>query len=83
MSTPTGLDALGHRVPASRTSAAYRWLRSSIGLSRQDAFSLSQSAAHKVAKDDPHGVFVSCDGLIDLTGAYRLLAILCTEQEEQ
>ena len=78
VSAATGLSALGSRVPAKRASAAYKWLRS-LGLSQEQAWGLSQSAADKIARDAPHGVFVHCEGLIDLTGAYRLMAILCTD----
>ncbi len=74
----SGFDAWGQPIPSNRRGAAYEWLRS-IGLTQEDAWSVTEASVHALEQDRPLSVFDVCQGKVDLTGAYRLLAILSTE----
>lgn len=83
---PSGYAAMGHRVPPHRLSNAYKTIKEIIpNISTEDAMTVVGKMANCVERDDPYGALLDhSDGYatarpIDLTGSYRLLAVLCTD----
>lgn len=79
IASPSGFDAMGHPIPASRRQRAYKWLRSDeIGLSQEQAYTLVGQVASALERDEPHCALDFGRDHLDLTGAYRLMAYLLT-----
>ena len=72
-----GFDAIGKPVPEKRRDAAYQWLRS-INVEREKAWSTVEMMAEHIQRDHPHEAMEAARKAVDLTGAYRLLALLLT-----
>lgn len=87
MAHPSGFDAMGLPVPPERISEAYRHAKD-MGLNTEDAFTIVGYMADALERDDPHRALRSSSvgfkaekqpAPLDLTGRYRLLAVLCTD----
>lgn len=85
MSAPNGFDAMGREVPSERVAEAYRHAKE-MGLNTEDAFTVVGYMADAIERDDPYRALL--DGSagfkkqivpLDLTGRYRLMAVLCTD----
>lgn len=79
MSTPSGFNAFGHPVPTERQAAA---LDTAVEVFGQDAMladPVIRAAARYTGLDQPDKALTVLRNITDLTGAYRLLAVLCTE----
>ena len=72
-----GFAAMGQPVPEKRRDAAYQWLRS-INVGREQAWSTVETMAEHIQRDHPHEAMEAARKNVDLTGAYRLLALLLT-----
>lgn len=73
-----GFNAFGKPVSQLRRDAGYKLLQS-FGLSSESAWSCTESASRHIEKDRPHEAVERLLLDVDLTGAYRLLAVLCTD----
>ena len=71
----SGFAAMGSRVPNYRRDAAYQWLRS-IGIDREQSWSTVVRMAECLERDEPHVAMKAAEEIVDLTGAYRLMALL-------
>lgn len=84
----SGLDALGHKVPDHRIEAGYELVKDVFGLDSLTAMSITKSAAMAIERDDTIQIIGENSHLteamrkIDLTGRYRLLAVMLTAQNE-
>ena len=75
----SGFDNMGKPIPNVRRDRAYHWLQDDVGLEREKAWNMVQLVSNHLERDHPHDAIDSAFKLgIDLTGAYRLLAILLT-----
>lgn len=74
------MNNLGKHVPNSRRDVAYQWLQS-IGVERVEAFSAVETIAGHLERDHPHEGLEAGRKVVDVTGAYRLFAILLTDPE--
>lgn len=79
----SGWESFGKSIPASRMTCAYETLKEMIPtLETEVAFSIIGKMATHVEKDRPFQIIGAIEGLdkdlalVDLTGRYRLLAIL-------
>lgn len=74
-----GMNAFGKPVPLYRKSAGLEHLRQMIpGLSTAQATKVIDQMAEKIARDQPYEAMqVPQQVRLDLTGTYRLLAVLC------
>lgn len=72
-----GFDAMGRPVPEKRRDNAYQWLRS-IGVGREKAWDTVETMAGHIERDHPHEALEAARKVVDITGAYRLLALLLT-----
>lgn len=77
MTTLSGFNAMGHPIPEPRKQAAYNWLRTMF--SQDEARSLVDAVANKLERDEPYEAQEVVMEHLDLTGAYRLMAVLLTE----
>lgn len=99
MSTLDGYDAIGHPIPATRLSAAYRAVKDMIpDISTEHAMALVGRVADALERDEPYealreathapigrdvhspvaSVVPTTPVALDVTGGYRLLALLLT-----
>jgi hypothetical protein len=77
VTTPSEFEAFGKPVPAFRRDNAYSWLKST-GVERSAAWSTVEAMAQHIERDHPHEARERALQTVDLTGAYRLLAVLVT-----
>lgn len=73
-----GFDAMGKPIPAYRREEAYRTCREEFGLSSEYSWSVVTSMSQALERDNPHIALESALSYIDLTGAYRIMAVLLT-----
>lgn len=71
-----GMGAMGHPIPDYRRDAAYRTCREAFGMSSADAMSCVSGTAEQLERDKPYEAMGMAMRYIDLTGAYRLFAVL-------
>lgn len=79
MSAPSGFSAFGQPVPVERQVAALDTAVEQIGVSDMLADPVIREAARYVELDQPDEALIVLRNITDLTGAYRLLAVLCAE----
>jgi hypothetical protein len=78
-----GLGAMGHPIPDYRKDEAYRTCREDFGMTADKAFGAVQGCAQALERDRPYeAMSQAMKQGIDLTGAYRLMAVLLTYQED-
>lgn len=75
--TSSGLGAMGHPIPAYRRQAGYDFCRS-LGLTQERATEAVSGVAGQLERDEPYYALELGMKFLDLTGAYRLFAILLT-----
>lgn len=72
-----GMDAMGHPVPHYRRENAYQWLRA-IEVPKGIAWATVAATADRLERDKPYDAMTEASRTVDLTGAYRLIAMLLT-----
>jgi hypothetical protein len=72
-----GFDAMGKPIPAYRRQAAYDTCRS-IGLDTEAAWSAVNGMAENLERDQPYEAMAAGMKYIDLTGTYRVMAVILT-----
>jgi len=77
-----GFSAFGKPVPVERQVAALDAAVEVIGVDQMLADPVIQVAARYVALDQPDKALTVLRNIVDLTGAYRLLAVMCAEPLE-
>jgi len=87
MKTKHGFNAFGHPVPANRLDSAYKLVREILPtIKRKTAISIVKKCANSIERDQPFAIIGAVAGLdkqldkIDLTGRYRLLSVLLTDE---
>jgi hypothetical protein len=78
-SAPTGFNAFGKPVPIERQVSALDCAVEDIGVHPMEADTVIREAALRVSRDDIEGALRVLRCVVDLTGAYRLLAVMCTD----
>lgn len=77
----SGFDALGHKVPFFRRSAADLTLKQ-IGITDAERrLGCVGRMSNCIERDDPHGALEVAHEYVDVTGAYRLLSVLLTAED--
>lgn len=75
--TNDGFDAFGKPVPFYRRAVADQHLKD-MGLKDTEVrFFLVNQMADAIERDEPHAAMAAAFKVLDLTGTYRLLAVLC------
>ena len=81
MTAPTCENAFGRPVPVIRQAAALDSATEGIGINAMLADPVIREAAGYIELDKPDQALIVLRNITDLTGAYRLLAVMCTEQD--
>jgi hypothetical protein len=74
----SGFDAMGKPIPAFRKEAAYQQAKEMGVDSADDRMSLVNSVSEHLERDHPYEAQAAAMQYLDLTGAYRLMAVLLT-----
>lgn len=73
----SGMGAMGHPIPAERLSNALHHVREMLpDISTETAMSLIGRVAGYLEHDEPYEAMRVAKGNLDLTGTYRLFAVL-------
>ena len=75
-----GFDAMGKKVPFYRQEAGYKTCKE-IGLDTDEAHAAVSSMAEALSRDEPYNALNAGMVYLDLTGTYRLMAVLLTAEE--
>lgn len=76
---PSGFESMGEPVPHARKSIAVETLRKmKYGFSTEDEMNMVEKMAEYIENDEPFEAIEAAREKVDETGAYRLLAVLCT-----
>lgn len=75
----SGFDAFGRTVPTERQVDALDTAVEQFGVDALLADPIIRDAARYVELDQPDNAMLVLRNITDLTGAYRLLAVLCTD----
>lgn len=79
----SGDAAFGKPVPFYRRKAGCLTCRIMGMTDRSKILSVVGKMSERIARDDPHGAMqVASDAGLDVTGVYRLLAVLCTAAKD-
>lgn len=79
MNAPTGFNAFGKPVPVERQVAALDCAVENLGRDAFLADPVISKAAEYVARDEIDEALWVLMNIIDRTGAFRLLAVMCTD----
>lgn len=71
-----GFNAFGKPVPIHRREAADVHLREMGITDTQDRWNCIQTISEQIQRDEPYDAMATATRYVDLTGAYRLLAVL-------
>lgn len=74
----TGFDAFGKPVSTERQVAALDCAADDLGADPLLADPVIQDAAKYIERDEAAKALLALRNIVDLTGAYRLLAVLCS-----
>lgn len=69
---------MGKPIPNTRRDRAYQWAKDDAGVEREKAWNMVQLVSTQLERDHPHEGLKEACKTVDLTGAYRLFAILLT-----
>lgn len=72
-----GYNAFGNPVPERRIAKAEQVMTEQMGVTWVLSHAAASEAAGYVAADDPERAMLVLRAAVDLTGAYRILAMLC------
>lgn len=74
-----GDNAFGKKVPTVRQVSALDTAVEILGVEATQADPIIRVTARFIELDKPFNALMTLQNIVDLTGAYRLLAVLCTE----
>lgn len=78
----SGFAAMGKPISTTRRSEALKHVRQMGIEDRGEAWTLVASVANKLERDEPYEALRAAMAYLDLTGAYRLMAVLLTGPDE-
>jgi hypothetical protein len=79
MTAPAQFNAFGRPVPTSRQVAALDCAVEVLGVDAMLADPVIRVAARYVERDEIDKALLSLQNIVDRTGAFRLLAVMCTD----
>lgn len=74
----SGFNAIGKPIPLFRKEAAYQQVKEMGVTSPEDRMLLVNSVSEHLERDQPYEAQAAAMKYLDLTGAYRLVAVLLT-----
>jgi hypothetical protein len=78
--TAEGMAAFGHPVPYYRREAGMQHCKA-MGLDTNKAVATIDRMSEAIRRDEPYQAMQAGMAHLDLTGTYRLLAVLCCAKE--
>lgn len=81
--TASGFEAFGAPVPYYRRQAAMDHCREMGLTDTNKAMATIDRMAEAISRDDPYEAMEAGNAHLDLTGTYRLLAVLCTAEKRK
>lgn len=79
----SGFQAMGKPIPDYRRDEAYRTCRDAFGMRSSRAMGAVSGMAEQLERDNPYGAMEAGTKYgIDLTGTYRIMAVLLTHQQD-
>lgn len=75
-----GFNAMGHPVPFWRKQIAYEHAKD-MGCDETNAFAVVGGMSEQLERDEPYAAMEAGMRHLDLTGTYRLMAVLLTAQK--
>lgn len=79
MTSPQAENAFGHPVPLGRQVEALDCAVEVIGVDQMLADPVIREAAKWIEKDQPDKAMIVLRNIVDETGVYRLLAVMCVD----
>ena len=76
----SGYAAFGKPVPFYRRQAAVDHLRE-MGVNSIRAFQIAEKMADAVERDRPHDAMQAASEVVDVTGVYRALSVICCAEK--
>ena len=76
-----GFSAFGKPVPLNRRQSAYEHCKLMGVTDNNEAWSCVASMASFIERDEPYKAMQAGMVFVDLTGTYRLMAVLCTDED--
>lgn len=76
-------EAMGVEVPFFRRNAAYQHVKQMGIKDSQRAFDIVQKMAELIERDEPHSAMETAHADLDVTGVYRLLAVMLCEPKPE
>lgn len=77
----SGFDAMGRPVPMHRRQAGLDHCKK-MGLDTEQSWSCVQQMSKQLARDKPYEAMEAGMHFLDLTGTYRMMAVLLTAEPE-
>ena len=78
-----GFKAMGKPIPDYRRDEAYRTCRDAFEMRSSRAMGAVSGMAEQLERDNPYGAMEAAMKYgIDLTGTYRIMAVLLTHQQD-
>jgi hypothetical protein len=74
----SGFNAMGKPIPIERKKEAYKHLKAMGVEDTEECFRCIRLVADRLERDDPYGAMEQAMKYVDLTGTYRLMAVLLT-----
>ncbi len=81
--TADGMEAFGKPVPSYRKDAALQHCRQMGLTDTNKATGMINRMADAIQRDEPYEAMEAGTAYLDLTGTYRLLAVLCTARPSE
>lgn len=78
----SGFAAFGKDVPMERRSQALEHIRDIGIINNKDAWDCIGLMSEHIARDQPYEAMAAGMRYVDLTGTYRLMAVLCTDASQ-
>lgn len=78
-----GFDAMGKPIPAYRKEAGDRTCKAMGITDPEIRWSVVAMMSEQLARDNPYGALEAGMKYLDLTGTYRLMAVLLTAKKEK
>ena len=75
-----GFAAMGKPIPFYRQEAGYRLCKDEWSMESDRAYECVAAVSEQLKRDKPYEARHAAMGYIDLTGAYRLIAVLLTAE---
>ena len=75
-----GFNAFGKPVPDFRKQAAFQHCKA-MGLNTEESWNVINPMCEQIRRDEPYAAMEAGTLYLDVTGTYRIMAVLCSHPE--